>query len=92
MWSKIGQFFVNLWNSLIAFLQSIPQRVGYAIGQIIGFVIQLPGRLWNIFLQTVAKVVQFGKNVFTAAERMVTKTISDIIIVVSELPGKCGSG
>lgn len=88
LWSKIGQFFINLWNSLIAFLQSIPQRVGYAIGQIIGFVIQLPGRLWNIFQQTVAKVVQFGKNVFTAAKEWITKTISDIITWFSELPGK----
>ena len=87
LWQQVGDFFAQIWNNIVTFVQELPEKIGYAIGQVIGFFAQLPGRIWTFLQQAIAKVAQWGTNVFNTAKNWVTKTISNIGQWFSELPG-----
>lgn len=88
LWQQVGDFFANIWTSIVTFFSELPEKVGYAIGQVIGFFIQLPGRIWTFLQQAVDKVKQWGMNTFNAAKKWMTETINGIVTWFSELPGK----
>lgn len=88
LWQSVGDFFANIWSNIVAFFNDLPRKVGYAIGQVIGFFIQLPGKIWDCLLQAIEKIKTWGSNMFNAATEWVTKTINGIVTWFAELPGK----
>lgn len=88
LWQQVGDFFADIWSGIVEFFDSLPEKVGYAIGQVIGFFIQLPGRIWTFLKQSIEKVKEWGSSLFNTAKEWVTSTISHIGTWFSELPGK----
>lgn len=87
LWQQVGDFFSNIWDSIVEFFDSLPEKFGYALGRVIGFFAQLPGKIWNFLQQSIERVKEWGSNLFNTAKEWVTNTISNIGTWFSELPG-----
>lgn len=72
LWSSIGKFFEDCWNGIISFFtetipawiqsvivwfQSLPEKIGYAVGQIIGHIIKFGVDAWNWITTELPKII-----------------------------------
>lgn len=68
--------------------QNLPYNMGVLIGTILGILIQLPGKIWNILVTAYNKFVDWFKNLKDIAIKKLPEIISTIFNKFNELPGK----
>lgn len=96
LWNSIFTFFTNLINSIINFftvtipealnqfvnfIATLPERIGYLIGFIIGSIVKAGIDAWNA-------IVQFGTNLWNWITVELPKIIASIIDWFAQLPGR----
>lgn len=79
IWSSIKQFFVDIWNSIVSFftetipawIQSIidwfnqlPEKIGYAIGQVLAAIVNFGNDCWNWITVELPKIIDGIVNWF----------------------------
>ncbi|MEY8366085.1 phage tail tape measure protein [Anaerovoracaceae bacterium 41-7] len=71
----------NAWNGFIDWCNNF-------IGSIIGFFANLPERIWNHLLETIANITKWTTNMNQKAREGVSKAISSIVGYFVNLPGR----
>lgn len=72
LWASVGNFFKDCWNGIISFFtetipawiqsvvdwfKSLPEKIGYAVGQIIGHIIKFGADAWNWVTTELPKII-----------------------------------
>lgn len=101
MLSNVGQFLTQLltdtnqgmsdtFNKIVEWLTQIPPKMayyaGYAIGEFIKFVIQLPSKVSSIFTSVMSAVASFGTNFVNKAREMASNFFNNIVNGLASLP------
>ena len=90
--TSVGTGMSNMFNTFVTWLSQLPTTMaywaGYAIGSFIKFVIELPGKLQNIFNDAMTNVITFGNNFWNKAKEMAKNFFDSIVNGVKELPNK----
>lgn len=101
MLSNVGQFLTQLltdtnqgmsdtFNKIVEWLTQIPPMMayyaGYAIGEFIKFVIQLPSKVSSIFTSVMSAVASFGTNFVNKAREMASNFFNNIVNGLASLP------
>ena len=90
--TSVGTGMSNMLNTFVTWLSQLPTTMaywaGYAIGSFIKFVIELPGKLLNIFNDAMTNVITFGNNFWNKAKEMAKNFFDSIVNGVKELPNK----
>lgn len=96
LWNGVFTFFTNLINSIINFFTvtipealnqfvnffaTLPERIGYLIGFIIGSIVKAGIDAWNA-------IVQFGTNLWNWVTVELPKIIASVIDWFAQLPGR----
>ena len=91
---SIKEFFINGWNSIVefftetipAFIQSViewfmnlPYNIGYAIGTIIGYFLNLGVSLWNWVTTELPQIIQSVINWFASLPGRIWEFLTNII-------------
>lgn len=85
LWTQVGQFFTNVWNSIIGFFaQTIPSW----INSIIQWFQQIPYNLGFLLGQAVKAVMDFGVSVWNWITNTLPQIIQGIIQWFQQLPGR----
>lgn len=93
-WDTIIDFFksipgrvVEIFNQVIEFIKTLPYWFGFIVGRIIRFMIELPPKLWDIFLFVLVKVGLFILQMELKALELGKKFLDATIKFFKELPG-----
>lgn len=91
-WAAIKTAAVNAWNAVVASAQNLPYRLGYAVGQAVGWVIRqfkaLPGWLQSIWTAIVDAAGRAWQAIRSAAADAWAGIKNDAIRYLMDLPGK----
>lgn len=90
--SRIGQFFSNLLNNVVQWLQQLPPKAAYFAGQtvarFISFLASLPGKAMALFNNVLSNVKNFGTKMITEGPRIAREFGEKLVQKLKELPGK----
>lgn len=57
LFSSIGEFFTSIYNALVAFFNDPFYYIGYALGYIIGLIVDWANDVWDFLTVTVPKII-----------------------------------
>lgn len=87
-WDTVSTGLVNGWNwikdTAYNFLADLPNKAGYAVGYVVGWFMQLPGRLLGI----IGSLGQVGASFIAQAKEWGQQGVSGLIDSFLSLPGK----
>ncbi|MBR1589515.1 MAG: phage tail tape measure protein [Acidaminococcaceae bacterium] len=87
-WDTVSTGLVNGWNwikdTAYNFLADLPNKAGYAVGYVVGWFMQLPGRLLGI----IGSLGQVGASFISQAKEWGQQGVSGLIDSFLSLPGK----
>lgn len=85
--AKVGQWFSDIWTKITTALGNIVSGVGDAIGAVVDWFVQLPGRIWQAVKDAATWLYETGKNIImgliNGIKDMFKKIISAITDTVS---------
>lgn len=88
LWKSVGDFFVGIWNSIVTFFNELPAKIGYALGRITGFFIQLPGKIKAALVAAIDRIKQWGADIWNWVTVELPLIIGEIGNWFAELPGR----
>lgn len=90
--TSVGNGMRGMFNTVINWLAQLPGKMayyaGYAIGEFIKFVIQLPSKVSSIFTSVISAVASFGTNFVNKAIEMASNFFKNIVNGLVELPSR----
>lgn len=85
----------DMFNKVVEWLAQLPGKMayyaGYAIGEFIKFVIQLPGKIQEIFTNVMSKVTSFGTNFVNKAKEAAKNFLDSMVNGIKDLPSNLAS-
>ena len=89
-WNNFIAFLGEFIGSIIAWFQSLPEKIGAIIDAVVQFFVELPGKIWNAILSAVDFIAQWGQNVWNAFTDWVSRTVDAVVQFFADLPYKIG--
>ena len=90
--SSAGDTMSNLISTITTYLSQLPERMayyaGYAVGQFIVFMQNLPSKLASMWSELLANVKSFGTSFIQNAPRIAKEFATQLINGLNELPGQ----
>ena len=82
----------DMLHKVVDWLSQLPGKMayyaGYAIGEFIKFVIQLPSKVSSIFTSVMSAIASFGTNFVNKAREMASNFFNNIVNGLVELPSR----
>ena len=88
LWKSVGDLFVGIWNSIVTFFNELPAKIGYALGRITGFFIQLPWKIKAALVAAIDRIKQLVADIWNWVTVELPLIIGEIGNWFAELPGR----
>lgn len=83
MWNSIITFFTegipNFINSIIEWIQQLPYKIGYFIGEILGYILQFGINAWNWVTQELPKIIEGIINWFAELPSRIWEWLCNVV-------------
>ena len=90
--TNVGNGMRDMFNTVVNWLSQLPAKMayyaGYAIGEFIKFVIQLPSKVSSIFTSVISNTASFGTNFANKAREMASNFFNNVVNGIASLPSR----
>jgi len=90
--TSLGEIGSNIMNGIVTWLQQLPNNMAYyaglAVGEMIRFFIELPGKLDEIWNKVVQNMIMFGLKLITEIPQKFQELKENIVEIIKELPDR----
>lgn len=90
-WDTITSAAEQAWDSFVSYAQSVPEKIGTTVTNIMNWFTQLPEKVGYALGYALGKIASWVVNVATTMAENIPKTIENVRTWFSELPEKIGT-
>lgn len=88
VWESVKKKASDTWDSLLKYLEGVPDKIGTIIDNIVKWFDELPYKIGYAIGFVIGTIIKWASDVITTVTTEVPKIIDKVVTFFSELPGK----
>ena len=87
-WQSLLLMLINPFAGLFKYFYDNNSKFKEFVDTAVNFIKELPGKIWEWLVQTIAKVGEWATNMIQKARETASNFVTNVITFISQLPGK----
>lgn len=87
-WQSLLLMLINPFAGLFKYFYDNNSKFKEFVDNAVTFIKELPGKIWEWLVQTIAKVGEWATNMIQKAQETASNFVTNVITFISQLPGK----
>lgn len=88
IWESVKTFAIQKWGEFLAFMETLPEKIGQIITNVWNWFNELPGKIGYALGYALGTIADWGMQIFAFLSVKIPEIITSVVTWFTELPGK----